>query len=100
MSNEMNKRYNAIIKINTITDLFYQQKNDDGIKLLEKLFEDLIGAIEEVYKIKAIENNKEELEVQFNLMLTKAMEHLEKNDMILFADILNYELKVFLLEHS
>lgn len=99
MSTGKNSLCNAIEIINTTTDLFYQQKKEEGFKLLDKLFENIIYAVDEIFNCDSIEG-KDELKNQFNQLLIKAMKNLENNDIILLADVLNFELKEFLLEYS
>lgn len=79
------------------TDLFYQNKIDEGYKYLDKTLIKISDIIEEVieYQKQSGEDIHGEKIVG---ILTEAMKALEKKDALLLADILQYELKEILEE--
>lgn len=91
--------YKTIEAINLTVDLFYQQNKEEGLILLNNVFEELIYLVDVYFNFESAEYN-EDLKTQFNQLLTKAMHTLEDNDMVLLADILNFEIKEFLLSHN
>jgi hypothetical protein len=80
----------AMEAIEEVTLLFYQQKTKEGYNKLEAVLTDISGVIELLYALKKEElyRTNEMLEI-----LRAAMAALEKKDLILLSDILNYELK-------
>lgn len=89
----------AIEVIDFTSDLFYQQKKEDGLKALNTVLEKLMYAANEIFAEEPSEQDQE-LKEYFNHLLTMTMKALEKNDMILFSDILQFEIKEFLLTHN
>lgn len=95
---EINK--NVIDKIEIATNLFYQQKNQEGFTQLEGI----------IYLLNNITNRVSELElegshvnidiIKMNQILTDAMNALENLDTILLSDILNYDLKEMLMDYN
>jgi hypothetical protein len=84
-----------IIELNT--DLFYQNKIDEGYKYLDSTLVKISVAIEEVIKYQ--ENSGQDIQGEKIVgILTEAMDALEKKDTLLLADILQYELKELLEE--
>jgi hypothetical protein len=92
MSIVISKIDEAIQLIDTNTELFYQNKTDEGYKHLDYTLVRVSEAIEEVikYQDKSGQDIKGEKIVG---ILTEAMKALEKKDTSLLADILQYELK-------
>lgn len=99
MSNMRNSLGQAIDIIDQTTDLFYQQKNEDGYKLLDQVFEKLLYAANEIFNDSII-NQNEESKIKFDNLLNNAMETLKRNDIILLSDILQFEIKEFLITHN
>ena len=69
-----------VIKIEEIVDLFYQQKEHEGYEKLGNLLGELILISRPLFSEK----------------LLMAMTALENRDVVLLADILNYEIKPML----
>lgn len=87
----------AIQLIDINTDLFYQNKLDEGYKLLDITLIKISDAIEEVIKYQ--DNSGQDIQGEKIVgILTEAMKALEKKDTSLLADILQYELKELLEE--
>lgn len=84
-----------IIEINT--DLFYQNKIDEGYKYLDNTLVKISEAIEEVIKYQ--DSSGQDIQGERIVgILTEAMKALEMKDALLLADILQYELKEILDE--
>ena len=80
------------------TDLFYQQKKQEGFIRLNQTLESLAKVITQLESTTVKESS---VIIEMNLInqqLMNAMKALEENDTILFSDILQYELKNLLLE--
>ena len=75
----------AIDNIDEVTELFYQQKNNEALVKMEPIF----VAISEIStQIVSLENDSSRiLEI-----LVQALNALEEKDYILLADILNYDM--------
>lgn len=72
-------------KLNDTVDVLYQQDISKGYSELDIL----LGAITD-----ALQRGELNVELEvFNVVLRKAMEAMEEKDMVLVADILNYELR-------
>jgi len=82
----------VISEIEITTNLFYQQKNQEGFTELEGI----------IYLLNNITNRVSELELEGNHVNINilAMNALENLDTILLSDILNYELKEMLIEYQ
>lgn len=77
--------------IETVTDLFYQDKENQGYYGLALLLTKLNSLIELFLSGKEI-IEKEKQEQLLNIM-TQAMNAMEEKDIVLLSDILQYELK-------
>lgn len=76
-------------KLDSVVEVLYQQNINKGYSELGML----LGAIND-----ALQSGELNVELEaFNVVLRKAMEALEEKDMVLVADILNYELREFLV---
>lgn len=72
-------------KLNETVEALYQQDISKGYSELDML----LGAITD-----ALQRGELNVELEsFNVILRKAMEAMEEKDMVLVADILNYELR-------
>ncbi len=83
----------AISSIEQTTDKFYQNKTEDGYNQLGETISILTETINEIYEYKMQGN---EIGIDENALvevLTEAMNAMENKDMLLLADILQYELK-------
>lgn len=76
-------------KLDSVVEVLYQQDINKGYSELGML----LGAIND-----ALQSGELNVELEaFNVVLRKAMEALEEKDTVLVADILNYELREFLV---
>lgn len=89
---------NLIEKINKldemvieVSDSFYQQKEKQGYQMFESLYTTLIQVIDQLLTTEdlQIKENEKNLISQY---LMKALQSLENQDAILFADVLRYDL--------
>ena len=99
MENIGDKIKEVINGIDKTTDLFYQNKINDGYIQLENMLftiNETVNAISN-YK-KNIDNNCCFDENKLNTILTEAMNALEVRDSLLLADILQYDLKEMFVE--
>lgn len=72
--------------------LFYQQKNKEGLQILETVIGKIMNTITEIINYQAEHNIKIFEDRIFNIILTEAMKAIENKDMVLFADLLVYEI--------
>lgn len=83
----------AIILIDQITELFYQQKLEQGYNRFEETVTVLTQLMNELFTVN-LENSEFNIERdKIVQILTSAMHALEAKDTILLSDILQYELK-------
>lgn len=91
---------NIIDAIEVTTNLFYQQKNQEGFAELEGIIYLLNNMTNKVSEFE-LEGNRVNIDiVKVNQVLTDAMNALENLDTILLSDILNYELKEILIDYQ
>ncbi len=91
---------NIIDAIEVTTNLFYQQKNQEGFTELEGIIYLLNNMTNRVSEFE-LEGNYVNIDiVKINQILTDAMNALENLDTILLSDILNYELKEMLIDYQ
>lgn len=83
----------ALQSIEQTTDLFYQQKNDEGYQKLDNTLNILTKAVNKIFENKIAGYNLEIEENQIIQVLTEAMKAIEVKDTVLFSDILQFELK-------
>lgn len=79
--------------IGRIVECFYQQRVEEGYRLLEPIYtsmENIIGVLSELNNSNQIDINIEQLMESIGLM----MNALERKDPVLLADVLKYELQV------
>lgn len=91
---EIKDKINEIIEnIDNTTILFYQQKIEEGYIQLNTALGLIAQEIICLYQYKKENNQLEIDENRLNMMLTEAMQAMENKDLILLADILQYDLK-------
>jgi len=83
----------AIISIEKTTDLFYQNKVNEGYKQFENTLLVLTNTINGIFEHKVQGNEIGIEESRLVEVLTEAMNAMEAKDALLLSDILNYELK-------
>jgi hypothetical protein len=84
----------AILEIEQVTKLFYEQKQTEGYQQLEMTLVSIAVAIDVIYKLKneAVLHSDIKIE-EIVPALSEAMKALEQRDSILLADILQYDIK-------
>ena len=85
----------AIKAIDINTDLFYQNKIDEGYKQLDNTLIRISNAVEEIIRYQQESGHYVQGEKIVGI-LTEAMQALESKDALLLADILNYDLRKYL----
>lgn len=79
--------------------LFYQQKNNESYQLLNNTL-DLLMQVASLISAYNLENSEIYIdEKKLNTIFGEAMKAMEKGDMILFSDILIFDLTPFLEEY-
>lgn len=73
------------------TELFYQNKIEEGHKLLDLTIQTILDGIDEIYRLYQGLNLRVD-DGTLNNILMKAMTALEAKDFVLLSDILRYEL--------
>ncbi len=90
----------VVNEIEITTNLFYQQKNQEGFAQLEGIVYLLNNITNSISKLESEGNHVNIDIVKINQILTDAMNALENLDTILLSDILNYELKEMLIDYQ
>ncbi len=81
----------SIKDVEEVIDLFYQQKLQEALNKFESVLGEMMTAIDALFTYKA-ENKEFELdEIKLTNTLKDAMGALEQGDMVLLADILQYD---------
>ena len=89
---------NTIEMVDSTATLFYQQKNQEGLQVLEPVLSNIIDTINRIQNYQMNSDTNGFDHQIFNVVLTEAMKAIEKKDLVLFADILTYEVNDMLLE--
>ncbi len=79
-------------QIDQVTELFYQQKEQEGYGALNALLADLVASIDVLYQYKQQHEEISFDEQEFQAALVDAMNALEEKDAVLLADILKYDI--------
>ncbi|HAB59324.1 MAG TPA: hypothetical protein DCE48_01170 [Lachnospiraceae bacterium] len=85
---KINKLGDMVIEV---TDSFYQQKEKQGYQMFESLYTTLIQVVDQLLIMDdelQIKKNEKNLISQY---LIEALQSLENQDVILFADVLRYD---------
>lgn len=92
------KLEDTMIKIDTVVELFYQQRLNEALNQ----FMDILGNISDtVDALFAYQDEKADFSVddkRISEMLTEAMSALEERDYVLMADVLQYDFREYLQE--
>lgn len=81
------------LKLDTISDFFYQQKDAEGYQGVNLILKDIEVCFAKVLQYKAENGNLEFDEKNFIKTLEECISALEQKDTVLLADILNYDIK-------
>lgn len=88
---EIGKKIEALVEqLQTITELFYQNKKQEGYQSMDGFLQNLINLTEALKNDSLIK--KEDIN-KINSILKSALEALGQGDCVLLADILQYELQ-------
>ncbi|MCH5267644.1 MAG: hypothetical protein J1E62_04790 [Lachnospiraceae bacterium] len=79
-------------QIETVSELFYQQKNAEGYSQLESIIVNVAKVVETVYTANPDDAAVMEKINKLTSVLQETMESMEDKDTILLADMLKYEL--------
>ena len=79
-------------EITKVTELLYQQKDQEGYALLNKTLATIAQAIEVIFAWQHEQQMDESTQQEMVDVLTQAMQAMEQKDTVLLADILKYEL--------
>lgn len=90
----MNQIKDIVEQISGVSNLFYQNKINEGYKELEKLLADFSLLLDGLYQ-RGILSMEDTIVLD---ILRNTMSAMEQGDSLLVADILEYELKDVLLE--
>jgi hypothetical protein len=84
----------AVHQIDTVTKLFYGQKEAEGYQQLESVLISITNAIDVIYKLKEEDESTNKIQQdEFVGTLSEALNAMENRDSILLADILQYDIK-------
>lgn len=79
-------------QIDSTTELFYQQKEQEAYNALDLLLAELVTNVDALYKYK-LQNKDFLFDVKdFQMSLVDAMNALEEKDTVLLADVLKYDI--------
>lgn len=81
------------LKLDTVSDFFYQQKEAEGYQGVNLILKDIEVCFTKVLQYKAENGNLEFDEKNFIKTLGDCISALEQKDTVLLADILNYDIK-------
>lgn len=79
-------------QIETVSELFYQQKNSEGYSQLEDIIVNVAKVVESVYAANPDDAAVMEKINKLTSVLQETMESMEDKDTILLADMLKYEI--------
>lgn len=79
-------------QIDHVTELFYQQKEQEGYSALNDLLSNLATSIDVLYQYKQQHEEIAFDEQEFQAALVDAMNALEEKDTVLLADVLKYDI--------
>lgn len=91
MSEEKEKIVNTIKEIQEGLDLFYQQKTVEALKKFDEMLEAILSLIDTLFSFKESHDDFMFDEEKIKTSMTEAMGALEEKDMILLADIIQYD---------
>lgn len=98
MSQQKELVVNTIEHINKTVDLFYQQKQKTALTELNTVLVEITAAIDVLFEYKAGHAEFSLDEVKITESLKEAMTALQDSDMVLLADILQYDFVEYMEE--
>ena len=88
----------SIEEIEEITELFYQEKKDEAFGRLDKAIGNMMTVIDGLFSYKAANADFELDEEKLTNILKDAMNALQDGDVVLLADILQYDYLEYMQE--
>lgn len=79
-------------QIDSVTELFYQQKEQEGYSALNELLPNLVAGVDAIYQYKQQHDEIPFDEQELQTALVDAMNALEEKDTVLLADVLKYDI--------
>lgn len=98
MSAEKEKITQVIAEIDNVVDLFYQQKLKEALDRLNVVLGDIMQAMETLFRYREEHEDFAFDEARLKNTLTEAMNALQEQDLVLLADIMQYDFKEYLDE--
>lgn len=100
MSQQKEKIEQVMKEIDEVVDLFYQQKLKTALERLDSVIVDITQAVDCLFQYRQERPEFEFDEGKLTTTLTEAMSALEEQDLVLLADILQYDFREYLEELS
>ena len=98
MSGEKEKMQQTIQAIDEVVDLFYQQRLKQALDQLDGVIQDIMGTVDGLFQYREAHQEFALDEKRLTGTLTEAMQALEDQDLVMLADVLQYEFKEYLEE--
>lgn len=91
MSQEKELIKNDLVNIKESVDLFYQQKTGEALQQFGTVLDTVVAMVDTLFHYKESHDEFSMDEERVKSVLTEALAALEDNDMILLADIIQYD---------
>lgn len=88
---DKNKLSDMLSDIQEKVELFYQQKTGEALQQFDGVLGNMLSLIDGIFAYKQEHEDFELDEKKIQALLTEAMQALEERDMILLADIIQYD---------
>lgn len=88
----------SIKKVEEVIELFYQQKLQEALNKFETVLEEMMTSIDALFTYKAEHEEFKLDEAKITNILKEAMGALENGDMVLLADMLQYDYLEYMQE--
>lgn len=88
---DKNKMSDMLSDIQEKVELFYQQKTGEALQQFDGVLQNMLALIDGIFAYKQEHQDFELDENKLQGMLTEAMQALQDRDMILLADIIQYD---------
>lgn len=98
MSSQKEIILNTIKDIKDTIDLFYQQKETEALEKFQLIIGEIMNSMDALFEYKNLDANFEFDEKKLTAILTDAMNALQDRDLVLLADILQYDFLEYLQE--
>lgn len=98
MSQQKESVQKSVKEVEEVIDLFYQQKLQEALNKFESVLGNMMIAIDALFTYKAENKEFQFDEIKLTNTLKDAMRALEEGDMVLLADILQYDYLEYMQE--